>query len=282
MEGEGRFIGVYSNYNFKPSFAKKSFSNEGISYRAQANKKDDLFWERNRAVPLTNVEFSHYIRRDSLQILRQTKPYLDSLDAITNKPHILNPFIGYSFTNSYKKWSIGYEGPLPRMNFNTVQGWNSKAAINFNKWFDQNRTNTLAANVLADYGISEDRLRFSGNITRVFNWVNKPILSFSGGSKVTLFNDSDRLSPFKNTIYSLLTERNYMKMYELNFGRIDYSQEIFNGLHIYGSVGFENRQPMFNTTDFVIIPNREVLASEPSFIFCSFCHFSIFSFLSNS
>src|SRR5690606_26631753 len=130
---------VYSNYNFQPEFTKKSFTNEVISFAPQANKKDSLFWKGSRPVPLTNEELSDYTRRDSIQILRQTKPYLDSLDAITNKPSILSPLMGYIYTNSYKKWSLEYKDPLPRINFNTVQGWNGKASLDFNKWYDHNR-----------------------------------------------------------------------------------------------------------------------------------------------
>ncbi|HLW33184.1 MAG TPA: DUF5686 and carboxypeptidase regulatory-like domain-containing protein [Aequorivita sp.] len=258
MEGDGGFIGVYSNYDFKPEFTKKSFTNEVISFEPQANKKDSLFWKGSRPIPLTDEELSDYIRRDSIQILRQTKPYLDSLDRISNKPSVLSPLTGYSYKNSFEKWSLGYEGPLPKINFNTVQGWNSKAALNFNKWYDHSRTNTFSAKLVADYGLSEDRFRFSGNITRIFNWVDKLSISLSGGSKVSQFNESDPISPLINTISTLFFEKNYMKVYELNYGRIGYSQEVFNGLHLYGNLGFENRQPLFNTTDYVFINNEEL------------------------
>lgn len=258
MEGEGGFIGVYSNYDFTPEFTKKTFTNEVISFEPQANKKDSLFWKGSRPIPLTDEELSDYIRRDSIQILRQTKPYLDSLDRQSNKFGILSPLTGYTYRNSFEKWSLGYSGPLPKINFNTVQGWNSKVGLSFNKWFDHNRTNTLTAKLVADYGLSEDRLRFSGEIERIFNWVDKLNIKISGGSTVAQFNDTDPISPFINTIASLFFEKNYMKVYELNFGRINYSQEVFNGLHLYASLGFENRQPLFNTTDYVFIDNKDL------------------------
>src|SRR5690606_4692656 len=87
-----------------------------------------------------------------------------------------------------------------------------------------------------------------------FNWTDKLRFSLSGGSKVAQINDSEPISPLINTISTLFFERNYMKLYELNFGEIGYSQEIFNGLHLFASVGYENRQPLFNNTDYVTIP----------------------------
>ena len=258
MKGDGRFIAVYSNYDFTPEFDEKTFTNEVLSFKTGANKKDSLYWKGSRPVPLTDEELKDYIKKDSLQVLRSSKPYLDSLDAKSNKIGALSILTGYTFKNSFEKWSFGYEGPLPNINFNTVQGWNSKAGFNFNKWYDDNQTNTFSAAIRADYGISEDRLRFSANLVRNFNWTDKLRFSLSGGSEVAQFNNSDPISPLINTIATLFFERNYMKLYEFNFGRIGYSQEIFNGLHLFAVVGYENRKPLFNNTDYVTIPFDDV------------------------
>ena len=53
FKGDGRFIAVYSNYDFDPDFNKKSFTNEVLSFEPEANKKDSLFWRGTRPVPLT-------------------------------------------------------------------------------------------------------------------------------------------------------------------------------------------------------------------------------------
>ena len=256
LEGSGRFIGVYSNYDFKPEFPEKTFTNEVISFEPQANEKSNLFWNSERPVPLTHEESSDYIRRDSVQILQQTRSYLDPLDAINNKLKIYSPLMGYSYKNSYKKWRLNYESFLPTINFNTVQGWNGKAVLNFNKWYDHSHNNNFSATLVGEYGLSDGRLRLVGDISRTFNRVNKLNFSLSGGSEVRQFNVSLPITPIVNTLSSLLLEKNNMKVYELNFGQIGYSQEIFNGLHLYSTLGFENRQPLFNTTDFAIFPNR--------------------------
>lgn len=256
MEGEGNVLGVYSNYNFNPEFSKKSFTNEVISFSPRAKEKNSIFWKVTRPVPLSNQELSDYLRRDSIQDLRETKPYLDSLDAIDNKVSIFSPFTGYTYTNSYDKWSFDYEGLLPVINFNTVQGWNEQVALTFAKWYDPKRTNTLTATLVGDYGISEDRLRVYGSLIRVLNQVNKRTFGIGGGSKITQFNDSKPISPFKNTVTTLLFENNHMKVYELNFVQVGYGEEVFNGLHLYGNLSFENRQPLYNTTDYVFIKSK--------------------------
>lgn len=258
MKGDGQFIAVYSNYDFNPVFDKRTFTNEVMSFLSDANKKDSTYWSEIRPVPLTGEEIRDYVRRDSLQVLRKSKSYLDSIDAKGNKFKIMKIISGYTYTNSFKQWSLSYESPLPNIAFNTVQGWNSHTGLNFHKWYDENRGNTLTASLFATYGLAEDRLRFTGGLTRNFNLKDKLRLSLSGGSGIYQFNEGNPISSRINTISTLFFERNYMKIYEKNFIRFHYSQEVLNGLHLSASSAFEDRKPLFNNTDYVTIPNKNV------------------------
>jgi len=261
VKGDGRFIAVYSNYDFNPVFEKESFSNEVLSFEPKANKKDSLYWNDYRPVPLSIEELKDYVKKDSIQTLRKSKPYLDSIDKKSNKFGFMDPLLGYTFQNSYKKYRIGYEGPLKNISYNTVQGWNSKIGVSYNKWNDENRTVWLTARVNATYGITEDRLRFDGLIAKRFNYKNKLTFSLEGGSKATQFNAEEPISPIINSISTLFFERNYMKLYELNYAHLGYSQEIVNGFTLKAKTGYENRKPLYNTADWVMIPNSGVTYS---------------------
>ncbi|MBX2827616.1 MAG: DUF5686 and carboxypeptidase regulatory-like domain-containing protein [Flavobacteriaceae bacterium] len=258
FNGDGRFIANYSDYDFKPAFEKKDFSNEVLFFEPLANKKDSLYWQQIRPVPLTLEEVNDYTRKDSIQELRKSKTYLDSIDRKNNKLGLLDPLFGYTYRNSYKKWSLDYEAPLPGVHFNTVQGWNGGVGLNYFKWYDENRTRWVSANVRATYGISEDRVRFQGSLSKNFNRTNRLRLSISGGSQVSQFNASEPISPLINSVASLFFERNYMKVYDLTYARLGYRQEWFNGLRAFATVGYEKRKPLFNTTDYAIFPNDDV------------------------
>src|SRR5690606_14018202 len=65
VTGDGRFIALDSNYDFTPEFSKNSFTNEGLSFKAEANKKDSRFWKGSRHVPLTDEELRDYIKKHS-------------------------------------------------------------------------------------------------------------------------------------------------------------------------------------------------------------------------
>ena len=257
FKGDGRFIAVYSDYDFEPNFEKRTFTNEVLSFASEANKKDSLFWKGSRPVPLTDEEVNDYIKKDSIQTLRKSESYLDSIDGVSNRFKLLDPILGYTYQNSYDKWRLSYNGPFPGINFNTVQGWNGGAGLSYFSWNDENRTRWFSANLNATYGIAEDRLRLSGSIARNFNRTNRLQIRLFGGSRVQQFN-SNAISPLVNTVSTLFFERNFMKVYDLTYAGGSYRQELFNGLRLLTSFGYQERKPLFNNTDYVTLPNDDV------------------------
>lgn len=258
FNGDGRFIAVYSNYDFKPEFTKRSFTNEVLTFGQEANKKDSLFWGDTRPIPLTNEEVRDYVRKDSIQILRKSKVYLDSIDREQNKFGLLDIVTGYTYQNSHKDWDLTYEGPVPNINFNTVQGWNGGVGLVFSKSYDDENTKWLNAFARAKYSVAENRTRITGGITKNFNRTNRRRISIYGGAQVSQFNATEPISPIVNTVSSLFFERNYMKVYQRTDLRIAYSQELFNGLRLFTNFGYEHRRPLFNNTDYVTLPQDDI------------------------
>ncbi len=257
LNGYGRYTCVYSNYDFEPNFKKRSFSNQVVSFEPKANKKDSLFWKKIRPVPLTNEELNDYIKKDSLQELKGSKPYLDSLDRISNKFSVTDPLFGYIYRNTSNKWRLNYKGPGTGISFNTIQGYTSKAGVTFYKWYTENKTKWLSINLNASYGIAQDRLRLTAGITKNFNKKNNLRITLSGGSKLTQFNDSEPISPLINSISTLFFESNYLKGYNLDFAQIKYRQELFNGLETFAKFGYEKRSALFNNSGHYYINNKE-------------------------
>jgi len=257
LNGQGRYTCVYNNYNFSPIFNKRSFSNQVLSFEPKANKKDSVFWNSLRPVPLTDEELNDYIKKDSLQELKRSKPYQDSLDRVSNKFNITDPLFGYTYRNTSNKWRLNYKGPGRGISFNTIQGYTSKIGLNFYKWYTENRTKWLSIDLNSSYGLAEDKLRFTGNITKKFNSKNNLRMTLSGGSKLTQFNDSNPISPFINSISTLFFESNYLKGYNLDFVQIKYRQEVFNGLETFAKIGYEKRSALFNNTNHYYINNKQ-------------------------
>ena len=258
MKGNGRFTAVYSNYNFNPGFEKKSFTNEVLSFENNANKKDSVFWKTLRPVPLTQEEASVFVRRDSIQTLRKSKSYLDSIDRKNNKFIVLSPILGYSYSNTYDHKRFSYEGLLGNVFFNTIQGLDIDSRFSYQNWYDDDYSKYFVTSVGVEYGFSDKRVRWSGSVAKRFNRFDRATLSISTGNKVQQFNRSEPISPMVNAISSLYFERNYLKAYDLTYGRINYSQEVTNGIQLSGTVAYERRHPLFTNTDRYFIPNKGV------------------------
>jgi len=247
FKGNGRFTAVYSNYEFNLSVEKKDFGKELVAFEKEANKKDSLFWKAIRPVPLTFEEKTDYKRKDSIQILKESKPYLDSVDRAKNK-FKLGSLLGYTYQNSHKKYRLGFDIPITNIQFNTVQGYTARANLFFTKNIDEFRR-FFRANATLEYGFSDQRLRATGRLTYKFNDVSRAFLTLSGGTQVQQFNPSNPIAPFINTVSTLAFEDNYIKLYERRFLQLNYSEELFNGLRFFSNLSYENRVAIVNTTD---------------------------------
>ncbi|WP_369995659.1 DUF5686 and carboxypeptidase regulatory-like domain-containing protein [Winogradskyella sp.] len=246
IKGDGRYTAVYSNYEFNTGLSRQDFGRELVAFENEANKKDSLFWNTIRPVPLTVEERKDYIKKDSIQIVRESKPYLDSIDRANNKFKIRN-ILGYTYQNSHKDFRLGYD-IAGASHFNTVQGYTAKANVFFNKNYDEFKR-YFRANANLEYGFSDKRLRATGSLSYKFNNTNRRFLTLSGGVSTQQFNPSNPITPLINSVSSLFFEDNHIKLYDRSFLQLDYSEELFNGFRLFGGISYERRKALFNTTD---------------------------------
>jgi len=260
----GKFSYVYSNYEFEKAFAKKTFTNEIVSFENNSNKKDTLFWNQIRPIPLTIEENTDYIKKDSVREVRTSKKYLDSIDKKENKFKFYSPITGYNWKNSSKKISFGYDGVLnlSSLNFNTVQGWNLDSGFSFRKWAaEEEKGKSTSISTKFNYGFSDDRLRVTANYYHRFNNQNYATLTVFGGTKVNQFNPDEPISKFINTVSSLFFVDNYMKLYNKEFAGTTYGQDVGNNFYLRGTVEYQQRKPLFNTTTQTFIKSDDVYSS---------------------
>ena len=264
FKGDGSFVANYTNYILDPESTDRNNKNEILVFEKDANKKEVEFWNNKRPVPLTTEELKDYIRRDSLETLRSSKTYLNSIDTENNKFKIINLLTGYSFKNSFKKRSFRISGPLEGVHFNTVQGYNVSLDANFTKRYN-NYKNFVSIDGDLNYSVETKRLRGTLGGRYKFNAINNATAWANFGTKTQQFNRSNPISNLHNDISSLFFENNFMKIYDKQFAEIGYAQELFNGLRFSSQIAYENRKVLFNTSDEVINPqdNIEYTSNNP-------------------
>ena len=259
----GKFSYVYTNYEFQDSFDKKTFSNEIVSFDENANKKDTVFWNKTRPIPLTTEESIDYIKKDSVYEIRNSKKYLDSIDNKNNKFKILDIIKGYQYSDSYRKKTFGYDGliKIGSISFNTVQGWNLDSGFNYSNTKNEEKGIFTKINSTFNYGFAEDRLRISAVYSHQFNNQNYATLSVFGGTKVNQFNPDEPIANFINTASTLLFRNNFMKLYNKEFLGIQYGKNIANGVYLSGKLEYQQRKALFNNTNYSTVKSDDLFSS---------------------
>lgn len=249
IKGNGRYVGVFNEYNLNPQFPKKFFKGgEELKVNEDANKKDSVYWETARPIPLTQEEIDDYRKKDSLSKIQNSKPYLDSLDRVRNKFKFNNLLLGYNYYRRYHETNFYVSSPLQALNYNTVEGWAPSLDIGYSKeWKDRRQ---LKLNTSLRYGLSNQLVQFKPQI----EYLSKPERfrqwTLSGGRYVAQFNGNKPISEFVNTLYTLSFGENYMKLYLDEFISFQYRSELINGLMGTFNLSYHNRSPLNNTTNY--------------------------------
>lgn len=246
----GKINYVYSNYDFVSEFDAKTFGKEILSFEKDSNKKEGVYWEQNRPIPLTDEETEDYIKKEKLQLKRTSKTYLDSIDSIKNKFKFSNLLMGYQHKKSFEKISytfLGFINP-PSGTFNTVQGYVLGTGFKyFSEKEEIGKETTITG--LANYGFSENKLRLEALYDHTFNNQSYDNLKIGIGSKAFQFNNNNPINSLVNTVSSLCFKNNFMKLYQGSFATIQYSSDIANGVNLLGKIEFQDRKSLFNTSN---------------------------------
>lgn len=245
----GRFSHVFSNFTVNPEFSQKEFSAEIQRFENDANKRPDAFWNKSRPIPLTDEERDDYRRKDSLQEVSATKAAMDASDKERNKFKLTAIPLGYTYHNTYKNQEIRYTGIVTRLAFNSVQAYHLSPGFYFTQ-FNADRTSYTTFGTDLSYGFAEKRFRATGTIAHKFNNFSRRIITLHGGSTIEQFNAEKPINKIVNSISTLFFRDNYMKLFDNNFIRLSYEEEILNGINLYGSVEYTRKRSLYNNSNF--------------------------------
>jgi hypothetical protein len=250
----GYFISVYKDYDINPSFAKNEF-NEVLRITKDVNKKDSAFWENERPVPLTSEEKTDYEKKAVLAKKRESKPYLDSLDRVNNEFKPLSLLLsGYHHRDRYKHEYYNLDPVINAISFNTVQGFELTYGGNYSKLIDTLNNGYLVIGAKAGYGFS-DRT-FTGSVNTTIP-VHSFILGFNAGSIVTDLNNTQPISSFVNSKYSLFGKENDEKFYQKQYLSASANKRITGGWQASATAEWADRRSLENSTSYSFFDPRE-------------------------
>lgn len=249
FKGSGYFISIHSNYLIEKDHEKKYFTNEIMSVERDANKRDSVYWQKIRPIPLTSTEVKDYRVKDSLFVVRESKPYKDSIDRKSNKLTFGSiGLIGYTYNNTFKRKYFTVNPVIDMLQFNTVEGLVTNLNFRYRKSYEDNRF--FRINPEFRYGFSSDDFYARIEGLYYFNPKKFSYVSLAAGKYVYQFDPANPISPLVNSYLTLVEERNFMKIYEKSFARIRHRSELSNGVLLTSTLEYEDRKQLFNTTDY--------------------------------
>lgn len=254
---DGNFTGVFSNYELNVDFPKGFFNAEVFKVEEGANEKSLVYWDSIRPIPLTNEEGLDYVKKDSLQAIWESKPFLDSMDQVANKFKVWDILLGYDWQNSYERKYFSFASPLTTIMFNPVQGYYGNLNFSFAKSFDEHSMKFIRIKSNLEYGFADNRLRGGASLQYHFNRTHFTQLTLSGGSVAQQINPENPVSPFLNTFTAQFQHKNYIHLYQRNFGAVALRHEIVNGLLFNGKLNYEDRTSLVNNSNYSFFEKDE-------------------------
>lgn len=264
--GNGTFHGINSNFVINPKLEKNFFDGEVLKINKDANKKDMEYWMSQRPVPLSKEEAVDYVRKDSVEIIHDSKEYKDSLDRQSNKITFAKLFLtGYTYKNRYRKSELSFSSLLQAISFNTVEGLRAGLGIVYTKSYENKKSWSIEP--FGAYGFANKTFQGTLKLKYRYNPLKLGSLSIEGGQDAVQYNNQKPILPLANSSYTLLAERNYMKLYEKRFISVEHKTEIVNGLNLTSTIEYSDRLPMVNNTGYTLIDlkNRTFISNDPKF-----------------
>ncbi|NJL14524.1 MAG: TonB-dependent receptor [Microscillaceae bacterium] len=264
FKGTGYFVFVYSKYAVEPAFPAKHFDRTVITVEKEANKKDSVFWETVRPMPLTLEEKLDYREKDSLELIRESPAYRDSVDAERNRISIGEIlWAGYTYEKSARKKSFSFQPLFSTFQWNTVEGLVTDFTLNYRKRYEDRQSFSISPTLR--YGFANERLQAKLAASYRFAPLKNAQISVEGGQYVEQISRTTSISPFVNAVYTLLREQNYLKLYEKAFAELRYQQLLFPGVRLYAELEYAQRRPMQNNSDYRFrdVPERDFTSNVP-------------------
>jgi len=243
---DGYFIGIYSNYNIDPNFPKNFFNGEIMKITKEVNKKDSVYWNQNRPVPLTAEETKNYKFKDDTSGRKQTKFYLDSVERANNHFKIL-PFLiaGYVKNDRYNYTSIAFPAAYKQIHYNTVEGFALNLKATYTKSDEYRRDFSITPNIR--YGFSNHLLSLNAEANYRYDPINQGTVFGKIGSDVLDLNNLGTQSLLINSLGTLLYNQNYVKLYRSEAVMAGTQREVTNGILLTGQLEYANHKQLYNT-----------------------------------
>lgn len=227
--------------------APEVVSNFNFAVDSLAYEKDSAYWATVRPVPLNVREQQSYRKLDSLAVAEEKEnPENDGVD---KKRGPVGSLLLGTTVDLGKKSAFQYVSPLGELRFNPVEGAHFNVPLTYRT--DLDSTHRLEISAVPRYAFARNKLIGKGAVSlRYPSAGQKGRVSVEGGRFVNQFNEGEPISSLINSFTALLQKRNYVKLYEKDYGRLTLDQPLTPRLTLTATAEWAERRALFNQTDY--------------------------------
>ncbi|WP_255036096.1 DUF5686 and carboxypeptidase regulatory-like domain-containing protein [Lacihabitans soyangensis] len=226
---------LQSDFKFDLVLPKRFFGAEVGVTTENAYKRDSTYWESIRPQPLSKDEQKVVKEKERLEILMNSKVYLDSIDKIYNKitvPKIIYSGIGHINRAKKQTWffdpALGFLDPL------AIGGWRVRYGVAYYKRYENRKQ--FSTNTNLTYGFRNQDLKGQINFNYFYNPIRNSSVNLRVGSGFNVINGSA-------TISDIARRSNF---YQNRFIDIRHRTEVFNGFYLNSNLLYESRSDLSN------------------------------------
>jgi len=255
LKFSGNFTAITSNYQVNKVFDKGFFDKEVVVIEAGSNEKGDEYWDLKRPVPLSEEEQKDYQVKDSMAIIRASKPYMDSVDRRLNKFKFNNIISGYTYRNSYAERQ--YTASIHSDLFTAVQGFTAGLQGSFRQADKEKPGSVLETSAGYKYGFSDRQHYAYGEVYKRWNARDQSYLRIRGGHALSDLNPVNSVPNLYNASLLLFRKQSINRFYNSRFVQLETGREVGIGNFIRFYAKYDDRREAFNNSVFSFSRNEE-------------------------
>ncbi len=232
---EGKTIVHYSGYESNLKLPSRFFGNEISAAFDSAYDRNADWWNLQRKDTLNKNEviFTHF--RDSINLVRTGKAYLDSIDKVFNRVTFLKVlWWGQGHINREKKLRIDFAPLFAMVQPGQIGGFRAAYFLQLNKKF-KNRQSVLFSPFIS-YGFINNDLKGSVYLSHLYNPVKRARYYLYAAREFMMINSFD-------AYINMFRRSNFFDQRRLQLGHVF---EVVNGLYFSSYLTLSDRQDLSN------------------------------------
>jgi hypothetical protein len=227
-----------------------------------AYKKDSTFWAETRPVALSKQEERGYVINDSMSVVQKQKEEGDTLRNKRGKKgfQLTDLLIGDSYKLSK---TSDFRIHFPYGGFNTVEGFNLIYRTSlYKRWVIKDktdstkkpRTSRLEISPILRYAFAREKL--TGKLRVEYRFTDTRI-TLEGGRYIEQYNSNEPIHSLVNTVTSLFSGDNWMKIYEQDFADLKYRKRVSDQFTFHSTWSLSRRRELDNKSDYTFFKDNK-------------------------